>query len=239
MIAITFALPTESSRFVLLLTNKRRSTLGADEIIYGQIAQRTIVVFHTGVGRKISEMRIKNFLREIQPAIVISSGFAGGVNEHYDVGDLFLAKNFSDPRLLSIAQRVLHDRRAHTGNLFTSVWIVDSTNERSEIARAHKADAVDMETEVIAEACVVHAIRMLALRALSDTAREPFPAPPSVLFDLERQKTNLGRLTAHLIARPATIGGMFRFARQIKHTRENLSVALTTLLQDNSLGQIA
>jgi nucleoside phosphorylase len=236
MIAITFALPTESSRFVSRLTNKRRGTLGAGEIIYGQIAQRSIVVLHTGVGRKTCEIRIKDFFREVQPAMVISAGFAGGVNEDYEVSDLFLAENFSDPCLMSLAQRAVSDQCLRVGKLFTAGSIVDSAKERNEIARAHAANAVDMETEVIARACTAHAIPMLALRALSDTAREPFPAPPSVLFDLERQKTNFGRLAAHFIARPAAIGRMFRFARQIKRARENLTTALTILLQADSLG---
>ena len=207
-------------------------------MVHGEIGSRSVTIFHTGVGRKTCEIRIEDFFREMQPAMVISAGFAGGMNEDYQVGDLFLAENFSDSQLLSIAQRVLHDRKMHTGKLFTSSSIVDSAKERNEIAQAHGADAVDMETEVIAQACVAHAVPMLALRALSDTTEEPFPAPPSVLFDLERQKINLGRLVPHLIARPASIARMFHFARQVKRARENLTSALTRLLQAHSLSEI-
>jgi adenosylhomocysteine nucleosidase len=234
MIAVTFALPAESSLFVSRLMKKRRSKLSNGEVIYAEMAQRAIVVLHTGVGPKVCERRVREFFAREDFDSLISAGFAGGVNEEYEVGDLLLAENFSDPRLISIAQDTLRDRKVHTGILFTSNMIVDSAHERSEIARAHRADAVDMETEIIAQAAAACAIPVLAIRALSDTAREPLPAPPSVLFDLERQKINLGQLATHLMTRPATIGPMFRFALGVKRARKNLTAALTSLLQRES-----
>ena len=139
MIAITFALPAESSGFVALIRDKRRAVSGDTEIIYGEINQRPIAIFHTGVGRKACQANIDNFLRVEHPDIWISSGFAGGVGEDLRVGDLFLAENFSDRELLSAAQRLLGDRKARTAKLFTSTTIVDSTAQRNEIARVQGA----------------------------------------------------------------------------------------------------
>src|SRR5438552_9214666 len=232
MIAITFALPAESSGFVALVRDKRRAVSGDTEIIYGEINQRPIAIFHTGIGRKACQANIDNFLRVEHPDIWISSGFAGGVGEDLRVGDLFLAENFSDRELLSAAQRLLADRKARTAKLFTSTTIVDSTAQRNQIARAQGALAIDMETETIARACNARGIRMLSLRAISDSLHEPFPAPPHLLFDLERQRTDMAKLALHFLKHPTHIVGFVRFTSRIRQARQALTDAIVAVLQD-------
>ena len=231
MIAITFALPAESSGFVALVRDKRRVVSGDTEILYGEINQRPVAIFHTGIGQKACQANIDNFLRVEHPDIWISSGFAGGLGEDLRVGDLFLAENFSDPELLSVAQRLLGDV-ARTAKLFTSTTIVDSPAQRNEIARAHGAQASDMETEIIARACIVRGIRMLSLRAISDSLHEPFPAPPDLLFDLERQRTNGAKLALYFLKHPTHIVGFIRFANRIARARRTLTNAIVAVLQD-------
>ena len=232
MIAITFALPAESSGLVALVRDKRRAVSGDTEIIYGEINQRPVTIFHTGIGQKACQANIDNFLRVEHPDIWISSGFAGGVGKDLRVGDLFLAENFSDRELLSAAQRLLVDRNVRTAKLFTSTTIVDSTAQRNEIARAQGAPAIDMETETIARACIARGIRMLSLRAISDSLDEPFPAPSHLLFDLERQRTNAAKLALHFLKHPTHIGGFIRFANRIARARRTLTNAIVAALRD-------
>src|SRR5438309_11363013 len=104
MIAITFALPAESSGFVALVRDKRRAVTGDTEIIYGEINQRPVAIFHTGIGRKACQANIDNFLRVEHSDIWMSRGFAGGVGQDQSDGDLFLEENFSYRDLLSSAQ---------------------------------------------------------------------------------------------------------------------------------------
>jgi nucleoside phosphorylase len=232
MIAITFALPAESSGFVTLVRDKRRAVSGDTEIIYGKISQRPVTIFHTGIGQKACQANIDNFLRVEHPDIWISSGFTGGVGEDLRVGDLFLAENFSDGELLSAAQRLLADRNVCTAKLFTSTTIVDSTAQRHEIARAQGALATDMETETIARACIAGGIRMLSLRAISDSLDEPFPAPPHLLFDLERQRTDIAKLLLYLLKHPSNVWRFVRFTSRIRQARQALTDAIVALLQE-------
>jgi hypothetical protein len=67
------------------------------------------------------------------------------------------------------------------------------------------------------------------LRVISDTPREPFPAPPPVLFDTERQRTNGAKLATYLLLHPTRIPRLIRFAKQIAHAREELTGALLSL----------
>jgi adenosylhomocysteine nucleosidase len=233
MIAVTFALPTESKAFISRLQNKRRiPSLGA-EVWCGALGSRSLTIFHTGVGRSVAEKKLTEFLGDQSFDVLISSGFAGGVAADLNVADLFLAENVSDPHLFAIAQQALTEARPRSGKLLTSSGIVHSAEQRMGLARERGADAIDMETDVIAQTCVERGIPMLSLRAISDTLRDPFPAPPAVLFDIEQQKTNIAGLAAYLLRKPIALRAFMRFNRQIGRARENLADALTSLVQDD------
>ena len=169
MIAVSFALPAESSGLIALLQDKQSVAIGPAKAVRGKIGERAVAIVYTGVGRKSCENRIDKFLDETRPKIFIGAGFAGAVREGLKIGELVLAENFSDSRLLSDAQEILRPRNVRTVKLFTATTIVDSIEERNRIAREHGADAVEMETEYIAAACTKHAIPMLSLRAISDS----------------------------------------------------------------------
>jgi adenosylhomocysteine nucleosidase len=227
-IAITFALPSESSGLVRRLQAVERH----DNLLSGKIDNRAVTILHTGVGAKACDARLEILLHKARPSLVISSGFAGAVSEQLRVGDLILSENFSDPGLLANAKRILHDRQPRVVKLFTSTSIIDSVAERNEIARAADAAAVDMETGAIADVCKVHGVPLLSLRVISDTVSQPFPAPPSVLFDIEGQQTNFARLFAYLLREPGSIWRLFRFARQIASARARLTDAIVAVVRE-------
>ena len=221
MIAITFALRAESSEFVAQL---------ADEKMI-----RQAVVLHTGVGQKKCQDKIEEFLRHSRPDFLISSGFAGGISQHLQTGDLICGENFSDRQLLSTAERILGSA-VRPINILTTTEIIDSAAQRAEQARASRAAAVDMETEFIARACAARGIRMLSLRVISDSVRDPLPLPISILFNLEKQRTDPVKLSGHLLKHPTAILRLIRFSRQIARARSTLAQALMKLLQADSLG---
>jgi adenosylhomocysteine nucleosidase len=231
MIAVSFALPAESSGLIDALQDKQSIAIGPAKVVEGKIGERAIAILYTGVGRKSCEERIDKFLSEMRPRVFIGAGFAGAVREGLQIGELVLAKNFSDPSLLSNAQEILRQQNAQTIKLFTATTIVDSIDERNRIAREHGADAVEMETEYIAAACAKHAIPMLSLRAISDSLAQPFPAPPSVLFNIERQKTDGVRLAFYLLTHPLAIGRLSRFAGQVAEARNALAQGLVALIK--------
>ena len=230
MIAITFALPAESFALISRLRKKNRAFCDGEKIIHGKIDNRSVAIFHTGIGRKSCERKIDNLLQGEHPDFLISSGFAGSAREDLQVGDLILAENFSNSELLSMARQLLAAQNPRVIKLFSSASIIDSVAERNGIARGHGAGAVDMETETIARACAAHGIRMLSLRVISDSVRDPFPAPPRVLFDVERQRTDFAKLILHSLRHPGTAWHLVRFGRQIARAREALTDGIVELL---------
>ena len=227
--AVTFALPAESSEFLRRLDNKLCTGRNAIRIIRGTLDDREIEVLHTGVGEKVCRERVEKFLKNQQFEFLISAGFAGALNDQLHPGDLLLARNFSTVDLTE--RQSFSSLPIHQADLLTLPALIDSSDERNEIARSTGAAAVDMETEFIARACAERGIPLLSLRVITDTPREPFPAPPKVLFDIERQRTHLPKLARFLLAHPNKIPRLIEFARRIARARKILATALVEIVK--------
>lgn len=236
MIAVTFALPAESSEFLRRLGNKSRANRNGISIVRGTLNDRTIEVLHTGVGEKACRERLRRFLDDQQFRLLISAGFAGSLNHELQVNDLLVAKNFSTVDVKQ-AQSSFSNVSIHAANLLTAPALIDSSEERKRIARESGASAVDMETEFIARACAAHRIPLLSLRVITDTLGEPFPAPPNVLFDIERQRTDLLKLGTFFLAHPTRVPSSVQFARRIARARKILASALVGIVRSQVAAQ--
>jgi adenosylhomocysteine nucleosidase len=228
MIAVTFALPAESSEFLARVRDKSHADRNGIKIVRGTLGDRDVEVLHTGVGEKVCRQRVGKFLKNQQFEFLISAGFAGALNDQLHSGDLLLARNFSTFDLND--SRSFSSLPIRTADLLTVPAFIDSCDERNEIARSTSAAAVDMETEFIARACTEHGIPLLSLRVITDTPTQPFPAPPGVLFDIQQQRTHLLKLARFLLAHPNKIPRLIEFARRIGRARKILATALVDVI---------
>ncbi len=239
MIAVTFALPAESAEFLRRLMNKAPADRNGVRTIRGKIDGHAIEVLHTGVGEKVCRQRLENFLSATERIrrgeqgrqfdCLISTGFAGALNDDLQIGDLLLAKNFSTVDL-DETRASLSGLPIHVANLLTVPALIDSREDRNTLALTSGAAAVDMETEFIARACTAHSVPLLSLRVISDTPRELFPAPANVLFDIERQQTQILKLATHLLKHPTHVPRLVQFAQRIASARKALTRALIMLV---------
>jgi nucleoside phosphorylase len=243
MIAVTFALPAESSGFLRRLRDKSHTERDGVRTIRGKIEDRAIEVLHTGVGEKVCRQRLGKFLsarpmagrirggeQDQQFDCLISAGFAGALDNDLKIGDLLLAENFSTVHL-SEARASLSDLHIHIANLLTVPALIDSPEERNKLALKSGAVAADMETEFIARACAACGIPLLSLRVISDTPHNRLPAPANVLFDIERQQTRMLKLATHLLAHPGRVPRLAHFASRIAHARKILADALVEVVR--------
>jgi nucleoside phosphorylase len=231
MIAVTFALPAESADFVRLLQQTNVVAPQDARSMRGQIHGKSVAVLHTGVGEKKCRSQMESFLGRQRLEYLISAGFAGALDEQLQVGDLLLSENFSSPQLLRSAHLDVADGAPFLGKLVTVSRVTDSKSERARLAKETGAAAVDMETEFIAAACAAYELPMLSLRVISDTPSEPLPAPPDVLFDLEKQKTNFTRLAFYLVTHPGGVSRLNKFRQRIGLARHSLTNALEKILR--------
>lgn len=231
MIAITFALPAESSDFVRRLEHAGRNSREGVETVRGQLHGKNVAVIHTGVGRTTCRDRLEVLLRRENFDYLISAGFAGALEKDLRVGHLLVADNFSSEELLQSPKLSLADESTFVGKLLTVPRMVESSDERDSLNKKHGAAAVDMETEVIAELCRAHNLPTLSIRAISDTAAEPFPAPAHVLFNVAKQKTDFVRLGGYLATHPSAFGRLNAFRARVTKARKALADALDQIVK--------
>src|SRR6266699_6125688 len=125
MIAVTFALPAESSGFLHWLHKKTRTDRNGISVIRGEIDSRTIEVLHTGVGEKVCRQRMGSFLQDRPFDCLISAGFAGALNDRLHVGDLLVAENFSTVQLSEV-RSFFSGLPIHIADLLTVPALIDS-----------------------------------------------------------------------------------------------------------------
>jgi adenosylhomocysteine nucleosidase len=235
MIAITFALPAESSDFIGLLERPALNSREGVESIRGRLHGKSVAVIHTGVGRDACCRRMEILLRRERFEYVISAGFAGALEKELRIGNLIVSENYSSPQLLRSPRLDLADEGIFLGKLLTVSGVIESNSERERLAAETGAAAVDMETEFIAEACADQHLPMLSLRAISDTPSEPFPAPAHVLFDLEKQQTDFTRLALYLVRHPSAFARLNAFRARVAVARKTLARTLNVILRGDLL----
>src|SRR5438045_9718456 len=101
MIAITFALPAESSDFVRLLEKPSLNSREGVENIRGRLHGKLVDVIHTGVGKMACRERMGVMLRRERFDYLISSGFAGGLAKELRGARLLVTDNYWRRKLLA------------------------------------------------------------------------------------------------------------------------------------------
>lgn len=185
-----------------------------------------------GVGRDVRE------LADSGCRLVVSWGTAGALSPDLEAGDLFLADRVltrdgeyigTDPawrRRLEAAVRGCC--RVRSGLLLDSPTFVAVPARKSDLAQSCRAEAVDMESGAIAEACYGRDLPFLVVRAILDQAGDRLP-------DLINRhlgddgRTRTGALLAALAVHPRDWTAFARLARRYPRARTTLARAASAL----------
>lgn len=227
VVAITFALPEESKDLVEKLSGIRIIRRGSLPVIAGELAGKQVVICHTGVGEESCRIQMTGFLQNTHPVALISSGFAGGLDPALKVGDLILARNFSNEELLSRADT----GGAVIGVLTSQAEVAETVSSKSALAAKTGASAVDMETAIISEMCAKRGIPMLSLRGISDAATDNLPVSFGIWFDASEQKPRVGALLLELALHPFKIPAFAKFVNGISFARLRLTETLLKVIE--------
>jgi adenosylhomocysteine nucleosidase len=165
-----------------------------------------VKVHATGVGRKAAGEATKRLLaQEPLPALVIAAGFCGALVPALRVGDVV-----TSPRI------------------FTADHVVGTPAEKRLLAAQHDADAVDMESAAVAEACAARGVPFRAVRAVSDTADTALS--PDLVRLLSGGNVSPWKAIKALVRRPALLGEFLRLARDTKLASRNLATELMKIV---------
>ena len=180
----------------------------------------------TGMGRKNTEASARPALTALRPRLVITSGFAGGLDPALPLSGIVFDED-ADADL----KRRLEKLGAKPVKFFCAERIAATAAEKKSLRESTGADAVEMESSVIRELCRQQNIPSATIRVISDTADEDMPLDFNQLATPDLRMDYL-KLAGKILANPGKIPDLMRFGKQTAAAAKVLGRVLFELLLD-------
>ncbi|MGA3163657.1 MAG: hypothetical protein ABSD77_05595 [Verrucomicrobiota bacterium] len=222
---ICFALKEEAAPFQRMAAGKAATTQAASVLI-------------TGIGRKNTEKSVREFLATNSPKLVLTCGFAGGLNPDLKLGEVVFEltdrrgelhepqteNKIRDSQSSSLREKLLA-AGAKLAKFFCADRVATTTAEKKKLRAETSADAVEMESEAIHAVCRERGIPCATVRVISDTANEDLPLDFNQLSKPD-MSLDYGKLFWAVAKSPGKIGGLLRLQKQTKFAAGKLAAVL-------------
>jgi adenosylhomocysteine nucleosidase len=237
---VVFALAIEAGglqdRLAGLITLRGRGFL----VRSGDLADRRVVLVQSGPGRANAAQATESLLDGHRPAMVISAGFAGGLDPQLRRGDILLADQLLDEAggQWDIDRRFLTAPAAHgvyVGRLLTVDRVVRAPEEKLALGRRHAATACDMETLAVAEVCRRREVPLAAVRVINDAADDTLPPDVEKLLAQPTAAARLGAALGSILKRPSSLKDLLLLQHRAMQASERLAEFLTAMISSKSL----
>jgi nucleoside phosphorylase len=175
-----------------------------------------------GVGQQGVERLAKSDWAEYMGFLHL--GYCGGLSQDIQVGDLVIPERCMNTQAKTIEIENLHlvlksERPVHAGSILSIDFLAQTREQKLQLHKEFKADAVDMESYYLTERAHEAGLSIIILKAVADGLDDDLP-PFGEKFD--RHAIEQGAATAPELAR--------RWRENMVHARESLSTASTQLI---------
>ncbi len=229
-ILICFALKEEAAPFRKIAAGKVAAAQAASILI-------------TGIGRRNAEKSVRDFLTASSAELVLTCGFAGGLNPDLKLGDvIFEAPSRSSRR--ESAQIKAGDKLEPTDvgcyeklisagakpvTFFCADRVATTAAEKKKLRDETGADAVEMESAAIHAVCAERGIPCATIRVISDTANEDLPLDFNALAKPDKN-LDYGKLLLAVAKSPGKIRALMKLQKQTQFAAERLAEVLAAIL---------
>ena len=214
--------PKGEIRKVLVCFAVKEEAGGIREWLKTRANIRTVIV---GMGKRNAERATREALRNERPALVITGGFAGGLRPGLETGTVVFAAE---------AETGLEAKLSAAGAQAVKFACVDrvaaTAAEKRRLRNSTGADAVEMESAVIAAVCGEEDIPCATVRVILDTAQEDLPLDFNALMTAEQQMSYT-KLGLALAKSPGKIAGLLKLQKQSNGAAEKLGQVLRAVLE--------
>jgi adenosylhomocysteine nucleosidase len=176
-----------------------------------------------GVGYEAARRATEALIREVNPELVISVGFAGALDASLQVGDVVVPK-----AVINSADGSRTDMGSGEGVLVSSTTVA-GREQKARFAKAYGAVAIDMEAAAVAHGALARGTEFVAIKVISDAADFEMPALDQFVASDGRFQTL--RFACHVALRPRLWGRTIALARNSSHASQALSGAITDYLR--------
>ena len=179
-----------------------------------------ISILITGIGRKNAEKSLREFLATHSPELVLTCGFAGGLNPDLKLGDVvFELTDFKLRTPSSELRAQLLATGAKPANFFCADRIATTVDKKKKLRAETGADAVEMESEAIHAVCRERGIPCATVRVISDTANEDLPLDFNQLAKPD-MSLDYSKLALAILKSPGKIGALLKLQKKTRFAAE-------------------
>jgi adenosylhomocysteine nucleosidase len=190
-------------------------------------AQADIFILITGIGCQNAEKSMREFLAINSPKLVLTCGFAGGLNPDLKLGEVVFelaGPAANDQKLVAN----LAAAGAKLAKFFCVDRIATTVAEKKKLRGETGADAVEMESAAIHAVCRERGIPCATVRVISDTAHENLPLDFNALAKPDK-KLDFGKLFLAIAKSPGKIGALMQLQKKTKFAAEQLANVLAKI----------
>jgi adenosylhomocysteine nucleosidase len=183
-----------------------------------------------GIGRANAEKAIRRHFATHSPALVLTGGFAGGLNPDLKLGDVIFESPAGEA---GTSAPDCHQRLLAAGAKPARFWCVDhiatTAAEKKKLRAATGADAVEMESAAIQAVCRERGIPCVTVRVISDTAEEDLPLDFNALAKPDKS-LDLAKLAWTVARSPGKIGALLELQKKTSQAARQLAGVLEKVI---------
>jgi nucleoside phosphorylase len=205
------------------------------------VGKSGISILITGIGRKNAEKSVREFLAANSPKLVLTCGFAGGLNPDLALGTVVFEladrrgelhesqteKKIRDSQSSSLREKLLA-AGAKPAKFFCADRITTTADEKKKLRAGIGADAVEMESETIHAVCLERGISCATVRVILDTANEDLPLDFNQLSKPD-MSLDYSKLVWAIIKSPGEIGALMRLQKRCRFAAVQLAAVLNKI----------
>ncbi|MBI4325186.1 MAG: hypothetical protein HY674_07965 [Chloroflexi bacterium] len=180
-------------------------------------------VLITGIGPRNAAARLTAALAAFHPSLVLSCGFAGGLNPQLQLGAVLFAAEEESRLTYDLAKL-----GARPARFYCADRVAVSASEKHRLWLETQADAVEMESGALHQICRERQIPCATIRVISDAAQEDLPLDFNLLLKSDLTM-DYAKLAWTLLAAPGRIPSLLRFRRRTRLAARNLADVLRRL----------
>jgi adenosylhomocysteine nucleosidase len=218
-----------------------------------------ITILLTGIGRQNAEKSLREFLNSrrsrgnetqikekletphvvsYEPDLVLTCGFAGGLNPELKLGDVIfeISRSRGDETQIKeksetpyvVSYEKLIAAGARPAKIFCADRIATTVAEKKKLRAETGADAVEMESAAIHAICRERGIPCATVRVISDTASEDLPLDFNALAKPDKN-LDFGKLFLAIARSPGKIPALMQLQKKTKFAAEQLAEVLAKI----------
>jgi nucleoside phosphorylase len=178
----------------------------------------------TGMGQKNASERVRKELASAKINLVLTCGFAGGLNPELSVGDVI----FDADDNAGLKERLV-ELGAKPGVFHCAEKVASTAKEKQLLQHTTNADVVEMESSAIRAICQEKKIPAATIRVISDAADEDLPLDFNEVMTPDC-RLSMAKLLGKLLREPKKIPQLLEFQGRTVFAARRLDELLEKLV---------